>query len=240
MPATTSDAPTRRDTATTPGQFVTIITDEIIRDWHYVDDRGVRWVSSFDLRPLPPSVRTKLEKKHTKVHYTRRGREETLDAVSLMYDSLDYAIVAWRGVKTKVHAVPNDPNSPLIDRDLPCEREYKIMLPDGVRQAIFALCVTREQPRNAPQDEDDEIDFGYGAGSGPGQEADGDGDGGGDEGDGGNAGPFPPSPPTSTGSVPTATPPPRPAAPAPPSMSSAPPNPSTTARPATSDADPMR
>jgi hypothetical protein len=117
---------------TTMGQMIEIVQPDDVRDYQFVDpDTKVKYDSVFQIRVVPNDEQKKMRKRATTFENTRRGREERFDWQSFVEECLDYAITGWKKVQMK-------------GQDLPCERQYKSMLPEIVRAEIVRLCVGRE------------------------------------------------------------------------------------------------
>jgi len=78
-----------------------------------------------------PQVQT-LRKKHTRQEWVNGQRVPNVDGAGLANDMIDTAIVAWSGVKDSKGT------------DLPCVREFKLLLPERVQVDVVRLCAGKD------------------------------------------------------------------------------------------------
>lgn len=84
------------------------------------------------LRVLSEAQTRTLRKKHTKTEWQNGQRVQNLDGPAMADDMIDAAIVDWTGV---------------VDtqgKPLPCERTFKLLLPERVQVEIVRLCAGKE------------------------------------------------------------------------------------------------
>jgi hypothetical protein len=113
-------------------QFIEIVENNDIVGWQYVNpDTKQQYDSQFNLRVADKDVQKKWKKKYTRVEMSRSGRQEIVDWAGYNEDALDFCIVGWTGVRRK-------------GVDLPCEREWKLLLPEMVKAEIIRLCIGKE------------------------------------------------------------------------------------------------
>lgn len=116
------------------GQFIQIISKDERCTYQNGD-------SKIFYRRLPASEVTRIEKKWT----TKKGRNRNgepiveTDLEQFNNDLLDYLIVDWAGVK--------DAN----DRDVPCTKDMKLLLPSEIRRELIDLAGAK-----APMQEEEE------------------------------------------------------------------------------------
>jgi hypothetical protein len=84
--------------------------------------------TTYTVRQMPPNVTRDLSKRHTTNPINKRTgqREQVVDHMALMDDTLDYALVAWSGIQHQ-------------GKDVPCEREYKALLDVPRKVALLGL-----------------------------------------------------------------------------------------------------
>lgn len=112
--------------------FISIVEDTDIVKWHFVDpDTRQEFESEFSLRTLPRELNKTLRKKHRRFETTRQGPQERFESSAYVDDVLDYAIVAWTGVRAS-------------GQDVACTREWKSRLPEVVKAEIIRLCAGAE------------------------------------------------------------------------------------------------
>ena len=113
-------------------QFIEVVEDGEVRDWQYTNpETGQQFDSVFHLRVAPDEIQKVWRKKYTTREFNRGQRVENVDWVKYNQDALDYCIVGWEGVRAK-------------GTDLPCEREWKLRLPEMIKAEIIRLCVGKE------------------------------------------------------------------------------------------------
>lgn len=112
--------------------FIQITDDGDVQTWQFKHpETGRAYDSTFRLRIVPSDLQRVLRRKYTKFEFVRGQRNEVLDWAAFMDDCLDHAIVGWSDVKSK-------------GIDIPCERRFKLLLPEAVKQEIIRLCVGKE------------------------------------------------------------------------------------------------
>lgn len=123
---------------TTSGSFITIIENP--RDtfrWHYSDpDTGQRFDTEFELRLIPDDTNTVFRKRHTRTEWKNGQRREEVNGDGYGDDLIDYAIVGWQGM----YAVNREGQK----SEIPCERRYKVMLPEKLKAEVIRLCLGKE------------------------------------------------------------------------------------------------
>ena len=88
--------------------------------------------TTLTLRVIGEAQTRALRKKHTKVEWVNGQRVSSVDGMALGEDIIDAAIVAWEGVlDTK-------------GQPLPCERTFKLLLPERVQADIVRQCAGKE------------------------------------------------------------------------------------------------
>ena len=138
--------------------FIRILTNEQETfDWVYTDpDTGKKFPDTkFKLRMLQPSETRRLQRDHTT--YRRRrggGREEVFDDRGYVDDALDLCIVSWEGVQGS----ERDKDGNFVDKVLPCERKYKLMLPEPLKIEIGRVCFNRDADALFDDDDDGDAD----------------------------------------------------------------------------------
>lgn len=126
-------------------QFIEIADNDVVTPWQFKNpETGVTFASTFLLRVVPSDEQRRLRKRHTKYEFVRGARQENFDWAAFSDDCLDYAVVDWREVKQR-------------GQDLPCERFYKLLLPEAVKQEITRLCLGKELGQVQGSDEGGEI-----------------------------------------------------------------------------------
>jgi hypothetical protein len=116
-------------------QFVEIAEPEDVFPWQYTDpDTKQKFASVFHLRIVPEDIQTFYRKQYTKPTWDAGRRVEDVDWAAFTNDCLDYCITKWEQVKSR-------------GVDLPCERKYKVLLPDRIQTEIIKLCVGKELGR---------------------------------------------------------------------------------------------
>lgn len=114
------------------GNLIEIVRPEETHKWKFVDpSTKQQYDSEFELRVVGKELERSLRKKHTRVEFNRHGRNEVVDTGEFVDDVIDYAIVNWSGVRHQ-------------GRELPCTKEFKIMLPEIVRAEVIRLCLGKE------------------------------------------------------------------------------------------------
>jgi hypothetical protein len=88
--------------------------------------------TTLTLKVLSESQTRALRKKHTKHEWLNGQRVQTVDGAAMADDMIDAALVAWTGVKDS------------RGQALPCERAFKILLPERVQVEIVRLCAGKE------------------------------------------------------------------------------------------------
>ena len=73
-----------------------------------------------------------LRKKHTKVEWVNGQRISNVDGLALAEDLIDAAIVRWSGVKDS------------RGTDVPCERAFKLLMPERIQLEVMRLCAGKE------------------------------------------------------------------------------------------------
>jgi hypothetical protein len=103
--------------------------------WHRPVDRqsGEPSDSRLQLRVLDDEDLTRFRKRATKTAFKHGQRVEDFDPVAFAADVVDHAIVAWENVKRG-----------RTEEVLPCERVYKLLLPERVQAEIIRLCAGKE------------------------------------------------------------------------------------------------
>ncbi len=118
--------------------FIRIVKDNTVTDWRFTDpDTKKTYETVFKLRPVPEDTQKKYRKAHTTFDRDRSGRHEVLDVTAYVNDCLNYGIVDWDVVQVR-----DEDTGKVIE--LPCEREWKISLPEVVKAGIIRFCVGRE------------------------------------------------------------------------------------------------
>ena len=84
------------------------------------------------LRVLSEAQTRGLRKKHTKTEWQNGQRLQSVDGAAMADDMIDAAIVAWTGVLDTA------------GKALPCERTFKLLLPERVQVEIVRLCAGKE------------------------------------------------------------------------------------------------
>lgn len=118
--------------ATRTAQFIEIASEDDLIPWQFVHpDTKERWDSVLHIRIVPNDLQRRLKDRFTKPDFRRGQKYEDFNWPLFMDECLDYAIVRWEGVKRK-------------GEDLPCEREWKLRLPELVKAELIRLCIGRE------------------------------------------------------------------------------------------------
>lgn len=122
----------------TSGSFITIIENP--RDtlpWRYIDpDTGQKFDTEFELRLIPDDTNTIFRKRHTRTEWKNGQRREEVNGDGYGDDLIDYAIVGWQGM----YAVNREGQR----SEIPCERKYKVMLPEKIKAEVIRLCLGKE------------------------------------------------------------------------------------------------
>jgi hypothetical protein len=84
------------------------------------------------LRVLADAEIKTLRKKHTKTEWQNGQRVSNVDGAALANDMIDASIVGWSGVHDS-KGVP-----------LPCERTFKLLLPERLQVDVVRLCAGKE------------------------------------------------------------------------------------------------
>ena len=67
--------------------------------------------------------------------------DEIFDKYGFADDALDHCIISWSGVK----GMQKDAASgSLTERDLPCDREFKLLLAEPIKGEIARMCFGRQ------------------------------------------------------------------------------------------------
>ena len=112
--------------------FITIIQpDETFTHVPTLPD-GSKSDASFTLRVLADDQIKALRKRHTKTEWANGQRLQNVDGAALANDMIDAALVSWRGVKDSKGT------------ELPCERAFKLLLPERLQVEIVRLCAGKE------------------------------------------------------------------------------------------------
>jgi len=88
--------------------------------------------ASFTLRVLSDDQVKAFRKKHTTHQWVNGQRVQNVDGMALANDMIDAALVGWSGVKDSA------------GKDLPCERAFKLLLPDRVQIEVVKLCAGKD------------------------------------------------------------------------------------------------
>jgi len=88
--------------------------------------------TTLTLKVLSEAQTRALRKKHTKHEWANGQRIQTVDGAAMADDMIDLALVAWTGVRDS-HG-----------QALPCERAFKILLPERVQVEIVRLCAGKD------------------------------------------------------------------------------------------------
>ena len=134
--------------------FVRILTNESgVFRWFYTDPESDQKFdqSEFMLRMLSRDVARRLEKKHTRRKRRRGTFEEELDKFGFADDCLDHCIVDWKGVK----GLELKEDGSYEESDLPCTRDYKLALGEGIKAEIARKCFGRNASTLLDDDDGD-------------------------------------------------------------------------------------
>ena len=88
--------------------------------------------AKFTLRVLADAEIKALRKKHTVKEWQNGQRVATVDGGSLANDMIDASIVGWSGVNDSKGA------------PLPCERTFKLLLPERLQVEVVRLCAGKD------------------------------------------------------------------------------------------------
>lgn len=120
--------------------FITIVTPDKTFPWQYTDpDSKVKLDTVFTLRIVPDDYQKVVREDNTRKGWDAGRRTEETEWDEFTRECLDYAIVGWEGLKTR--------NAAGEQVDVPCEREYKFLLPERVKAEIIRLTVGKEAGR---------------------------------------------------------------------------------------------
>ena len=93
---------------------------------------GSKSEASFTLRVLADDQIKTLRKRHTKTEWANGQRLQNVDGAALANDMIDAALVSWSGVRDSK------------GQPLPCERTFKLLLPERLQVEIVRLCAGKE------------------------------------------------------------------------------------------------
>lgn len=93
---------------------------------------GEKSEAAFTLRVLADDQIKVLRKKHTKTEWQNGQRVTNVDGAALANDMIDAALVGWTGVRDSQGTA------------LPCERTFKLLLPERLQVEIVRLCAGKE------------------------------------------------------------------------------------------------
>ena len=114
--------------------FISIVEEQDTFLYHPVDpSTGQQTETTLTLRIVPDDQLKILRRKHTQTKWEHGQRVETIEPISYGCDLVDYAIVDWTGVKAKS-----------TGGELPCERKYKLLLPERVQGEVIRRCAGKE------------------------------------------------------------------------------------------------
>lgn len=120
--------------STAPSNFITIVEPEETVPWRWKNpDTGVVADTIFHLRLVPDDLQKVWKEQVTTRKWEHNRRTEDINWDPFTDECLDYAIVKWEGVR-----------HPRTQQDLPCTREYKLLLPERIKAEIARLCVGKE------------------------------------------------------------------------------------------------
>lgn len=116
--------------------FIEILADESKPfDWQFIDGAGKSFETVFTLKMLDDETEAKLKAKHKKTVFINH-QPHTQYADGYTDDILDTVIVGW----SKLYARKASGDKV----EVPCERQYKLALPDRVRAKIIEITVGKE------------------------------------------------------------------------------------------------
>ncbi len=113
--------------------FIQIVEPDQTFPYTPLDESGRKLESQFELRLLTEDELTQLRKRHNSYVWKNRQRLEEFDRFGFAADVVDKAIVSWSRVRRAG-----------TDEDLPCERKYKLLLPERLQVEILRLCAGKE------------------------------------------------------------------------------------------------
>lgn len=116
--------------------FIQIVEDNAPFRWVPEAEDGTPTDSAFTLQVLAEDVLGALRKKHTHSAFKHGQRVEDFDSFGFAADVVDKAIVGWEGVYRAG-----------TDETLPCERRYKLALPERLKVEVLRLCAGKEAGR---------------------------------------------------------------------------------------------
>lgn len=102
---------------------------------------GTKSEATLTLRVIGEAQQTALRKKHTATSWQNGQRVQQTDSLALANDLIDAAIVGWTGVQDS-HG-----------KALPCERMFKLLLPERLQAEVVRLCAGKEAGYGAAEAE---------------------------------------------------------------------------------------
>lgn len=134
-----TQAPVEASQPESAGSFITILAPEAKKPipWQYTDpDTGKTADTVFYLRQIPDETNKVFRKRHTTNEWKNGVQRTTTDGDAYGDDLIDFAIVDWDGL----YALDADGERVKV----PCDRKYKVNLPEKVKGEIIRLCLGKE------------------------------------------------------------------------------------------------
>jgi hypothetical protein len=95
---------------------------------------GEQYQSQFQVRVLDDETDLRpLRRKYNKTVFHHGQRSEEFDAFGFAADVIDLAIVGWKGIYRAGTEI-----------ELPCERKFKLALPERIKIDVMRLCANKE------------------------------------------------------------------------------------------------
>jgi hypothetical protein len=112
--------------------FIEIVTPDQTFEHVITRDAAGTVAAGLTLRVIDEERERAIRRANTgKARFERGQRFEPFDAAGFIADVIDYAITAWTGVRSQ-------------GRDLPCTREFKLLLPEAIKTDVIRLCLGKE------------------------------------------------------------------------------------------------
>ena len=112
--------------------YLTIIQPDDTFSYRPTLPDGSTSESVLTLKVLSDAQTRALHKRHTTREWVNGQRLQAVDGAAMADDMIDAAVVAWTGVKDRA------------GQALPCERAWKLLLPERVQVEIVRLCAGKE------------------------------------------------------------------------------------------------
>lgn len=119
--------------------FITILDPSAKKPipWQYRDPNTGKVADTvFYLRQIPDDTNKVFRERHTDKEWKNGQQRTTINQDGYGHDLIDYAIVDW----SDLYALDDKGNRTSV----PCDRKYKLVLPEKVQAEIIRLCLGKE------------------------------------------------------------------------------------------------